>query len=238
MDTNTQGTTAESEKQEAVDNSQAQAVDSSQAQVEETSGIAAERAIARKAQKEAKELRDKLAALEGIDPQEYRTLKEQQKAAAEKQLEEKGEYRKLIEARDKAVAEAEAKAAAALEARNQAIAQAKIASAFTKAGGREEAVDHFLLVCPKLTLENGQVQPPTTLKADGSEMALDEWIAHIRDTDRLMAMYFKARNQAEGGGNVSAKDPKAAAGGVKYISVAEAPKHIDGLADGSVQVRG
>jgi hypothetical protein len=68
-------------------------------------------------------------------------------------------------------------------------------------------------------------------------MTLSEWVAHIRDTDQLMGIYFSPRNQAEGGGNVGAKDPKVGGGGVKYISVAEAPSHIAGLADGSVQVR-
>lgn len=199
--------------------------------------IEAERQNARKAAKEAADLKKRLAALEEIDVEEYKALKSAQEEAKRKKLEEAGEYQKLIAKKDEAITAAEARAQEATAKANKALSKVLLTQAFTANGGDGTVLNHFLKVIGDLEIdEDGAPVIPTALRNDGSEIeTLEEWVAHVRDTDPAYGIYFRPLNKAQGSGDQGGKAPKSTT--VTTVPASEAYKYIDEIAAGTIKVK-
>ena len=199
--------------------------------------LEAERQNARKAAKEVSALKKQLEALGSIDPEEYKTLKQQREDEQRAKLEEKGQYQLLIAEKDKLIEAEKAKATEATAKASKALSKVLLTQAFTKADGDGELLPHFLKVVGDLEIDkDGNPIIPVIVKKDGSEVeTLDEYVAHIRDNEPGFGVYFKPLNKAAGSGDMGGKAPKV--GNPAYVSAAEAYKYLDEIAAGTMQVR-
>jgi hypothetical protein len=199
--------------------------------------LAAERQNARNAAKEVAQLKKQLEAFGSIDPEEYKTLKQQREDEQRIKLEEKGQYQLLIAEKDKLIQAEKEKAAEATAKASKALSKVLLTQAFTKAEGDGSLLPHFLKVVGDLEIDkDGNPIIPTVVKKDGTEVeSLDEWITHIRDNEPGYGVYFKPLNKAAGSGDQGGKAPKI--GSPSFVSAAEAYKYLDEIASGAVQVK-
>jgi hypothetical protein len=199
--------------------------------------LEAERQNARKAAKEVSALKKQLEALGSIDPEEYKTLKQQREEEQRTKLEEKGQYQLLIAEKDKLIEAEKAKAIEATNRASKALSKVLLTQAFTKSEGDGSLLNHFLKVVGDLEIDgDGNPVVPAVLKKDGTEIeSLDEWITHLRDNEPGFGVYFKPLNKAAGSGDQGGKAPKV--GNPAYVSAAEAYRYLDEIAAGTVQVK-
>jgi hypothetical protein len=199
--------------------------------------LEAERQNARKAAREVSALKKQLEALGSIDPEEYKTLKQQREEEQRKKQEEKGQYQSIIADKDKLIEAERQKTAEATAKASKALSRVLLTQSFTKAEGYGDLLSHFLKVVGDLEIdEDGNPIIPVVVKKDGSEVeTLDEYVAHIRDNEPGFGVYFKPLNKAAGSGDLGGKAPKV--GNPAFVSAAEAYKYLDEIAAGTVQVK-
>lgn len=204
---------------------------------------------------EAKKLKAKLAELEGVDPEEYRTLKAEKEANALKQAEAKGEWDKL---REKLIAQHQKELAAAkkeTEKRDgfihRVVAENEARRALTAAGVLDPDLA-LPFVAPFLKVEQDgddfvavvvdQKGDPRIADGSGKRMTVADRVTELRATDKY-APLFKGSERSGGGAPAGRGDKDAGTGGngrqVKQVVIRSQEDllfHADAIAKGEVQV--
>ncbi len=189
-----------------------------------------ERALRKQFEKQAKN-----AA--GFDVAEYESLRAERDSREETEAARRGEFDKLIGAERKKTADAEQRYKTTLAKAQEAAVDAALSGAFSAAGGKPEHLDNFkILAKAKLSKsDDGYIIPDTYTADDGEPLSdFNDFAKHVRDKGGL-GFAFSPVSQAKGSGSMGGKAPNEA--GVKYVTPAEAGKHLDAIAKGEVVVR-
>jgi hypothetical protein len=189
-----------------------------------------------KARAKNKEIMAQLAKFEGIDPDEYLSLKTQREQAEQEQAAKRGEFDKLLKAeRDKSSA-AELRALEKVAAANESLVKAELSAAFVANGGKAEHVDNFLILAKAKLVKNedGQyVVPDTFVNAKGEAIAdFKSFTNQLASTD--LGFAFNPVNNAAGSGKTGGQAP--GSGQPRSVSPAEANQYLSEIAAGTVVV--
>lgn len=185
-----------------------------------------------KVRAEARQYKRAAQKFAGIDPELYRQMVEEKEARELNESTRKGEFDKLLGVQQARAAAAEAKYKDALLQANESMADSQLGAEFIKAGGKPEHVDNYkLLAKSKLTKDEGgaYILPDNT---DGEAMQWGDYVATTKDS---LGFAFEPNNKSKGSGSTGGKEPPVE--GVKYVTPAEASRHLEGIASGKVIVR-
>jgi hypothetical protein len=196
--------------------------------------IATLKGIVAKERKITAQTRKELKRFEGVDLDEYISLKKVAKKNKEKEGERQSEYDRLL-AEQKAQTEAANKRAA------DAIARAALTSEFIKAGGNESLLTEFLAVATKdIELVEDAVQVPsaTYFKEDGTEVkTVAELMDHWRDqTPR--GVFFNPQDKSSGSGKPPTGEPKSKQPNTLSVADLGNDDALEKLASGEAVLRG
>jgi hypothetical protein len=163
----------------------------------------------KEADKMAADAQKKLREFEGVDVNEYQSLKTIQQELEAEKLKAAGEYEKLLNQQKENYEKEKAKLAAELETERQNQKKAKydsdLATAYLKAGGKEETLEDFLILASARHLPMDE-KTGTPILGDFKD--LGDAVVSLRDSK--MGYLFKPQGQASGTGeNPPAGQPTA-----------------------------